>query len=65
MNLTIEEKPFPLVEGGTLLLMRPRGFCAGVIRAIEVVELALEKLGPPVIRTIRLVGYALREPEAS
>ena len=36
------------MEGGTLLLMRPRGFCAGVIRAIEVVELALEKLGPPV-----------------
>jgi 4-hydroxy-3-methylbut-2-en-1-yl diphosphate reductase len=28
--------------------MRPRGFCAGVIRAIEIVELALSKLGPPV-----------------
>jgi len=25
----------------------------------------LEKLGPPLIRTIRLVGYALREPEAA
>jgi two-component system OmpR family response regulator len=25
----------------------------------------LEKLGPPLIRTIRLVGYALREPEAT
>jgi 4-hydroxy-3-methylbut-2-enyl diphosphate reductase len=30
------------------LLMQPRGFCAGVIRAIEIVELALEKLGRPV-----------------
>ena len=26
----------------------PRGFCAGVVRAIDVVELALEKFGPPV-----------------
>ena len=26
----------------------PRGFCAGVVRAIEVVELALEKYGKPV-----------------
>jgi 4-hydroxy-3-methylbut-2-enyl diphosphate reductase len=26
----------------------PRGFCAGVVRAIDVVELALRKFGPPV-----------------
>ena len=26
----------------------PRGFCAGVVRAIDVVELALAKFGPPV-----------------
>ena len=26
----------------------PRGFCAGVVRAIDVVELALDKHGPPV-----------------
>ena len=26
----------------------PRGFCAGVVRAIDVVELALEKHGSPV-----------------
>src|SRR4029079_13588788 len=25
----------------------------------------LEKLGPPIIRTIRLVGYTLREPETA
>lgn len=35
-------------EPGTLLLLRPRGFCAGVIRAIDVVRMVLEKLGPPV-----------------
>jgi 4-hydroxy-3-methylbut-2-en-1-yl diphosphate reductase len=37
-----------LEKTGTLLLLRPRGFCAGVIRAIEIVRLALQKLGPPV-----------------
>lgn len=31
-----------------LLLCNPRGFCAGVIRAIQVVEIALEKWGAPV-----------------
>jgi 4-hydroxy-3-methylbut-2-en-1-yl diphosphate reductase len=32
----------------TLLLAAPRGFCAGVDRAIRIVELALSKYGPPV-----------------
>lgn len=31
-----------------ILLCRPRGFCAGVVRAIEVVEKALEIWGPPI-----------------
>ncbi|HEY8338775.1 MAG TPA: 4-hydroxy-3-methylbut-2-enyl diphosphate reductase [Egibacteraceae bacterium] len=31
-----------------ILLARPRGFCAGVDRAIDVVELALRAYGPPV-----------------
>ena len=31
-----------------LLLAAPRGFCAGVDRAIQIVELALERYGPPV-----------------
>ncbi len=31
-----------------ILLASPRGFCAGVDRAIEIVELALERFGPPV-----------------
>ncbi len=32
----------------TILLAWPRGFCAGVDRAIEIVEEALERNGPPV-----------------
>ena len=32
----------------TILLAAPRGFCAGVDRAIQIVELALEKFGAPV-----------------
>lgn len=31
-----------------LLLAAPRGFCAGVDRAIQIVELALQRFGPPV-----------------
>ena len=31
-----------------VILAQPRGFCAGVVRAIEIVERALEKYGPPV-----------------
>ena len=32
----------------TLLLAAPRGVCAGVERAIRIVELAIEKFGPPI-----------------
>ena len=31
-----------------VILSAPRGFCAGVVRAIEVVEICLERYGPPV-----------------
>jgi len=31
-----------------ILLAAPRGFCAGVVRAIEIVEKVLKKYGPPV-----------------
>jgi len=34
--------------GKTLLLAAPRGFCAGVDRAIQIVEKSLEKYGAPV-----------------
>ncbi len=38
--------PFPQLRG--ILLARPRGFCAGVKRAIEAVEIALELFSHPV-----------------
>ena len=42
----------PFQESGKLplevLIAAPRGFCAGVDRAIEIVERALERYGPPV-----------------
>jgi len=31
-----------------ILLIKPRGFCAGVVRAIETVERALQLFGPPI-----------------
>ena len=37
-----------LRPGLTILIAAPRGFCAGVDRAIEIVERALEKYGAPV-----------------
>src|SRR5215472_15839522 len=55
-----------------VILAQPRGFCAGVVRAIDIVERALEKYGEPVYvrheivhnrhvahgRTLVLIGHA-------
>lgn len=38
----VSQKPFQIV------LARPRGFCAGVDRAITIVEKVLDKYGPPI-----------------
>jgi len=32
----------------SLIRVRPRGFCAGVVRAVDIVDLALQAYGPPV-----------------
>src|SRR5512141_437043 len=32
----------------SLLLLKPRGFCAGVVRAIDIVRIALETFGAPI-----------------
>lgn len=42
--MSMEQKKPPL----TLYLAAPRGFCAGVDRAIKIVEMALQKWGAPV-----------------
>ncbi len=41
-------EPIPAKPPLEILLAAPRGFCAGVDRAIQIVELALEKHGAPV-----------------
>jgi 4-hydroxy-3-methylbut-2-enyl diphosphate reductase len=39
----------PRVPGGNrVLLLKPRGFCAGVVRAIDIVNIALETFGAPI-----------------
>ena len=35
-------------QSKTLLLLKPRGFCAGVVRAIDIVRIALDAFGPPI-----------------
>ncbi len=43
-------KPFAPNAGADkkIFLLKPRGFCAGVVRAIDVVKIALDLYGPPV-----------------
>ncbi len=47
-------------------LAAPRGFCAGVDRAIDVVEIALERFGPPVYLKHEIVhnSYVVKSLEA-
>ncbi len=35
-------------NGKSIYVLKPRGFCAGVVRAIDIVELALEVYGAPI-----------------
>ncbi|HWU93475.1 MAG TPA: 4-hydroxy-3-methylbut-2-enyl diphosphate reductase [Sphingomicrobium sp.] len=44
-TVTEPERPLPPLR---VLIAAPRGFCAGVDRAIQIVELALERFGAPV-----------------
>ena len=44
-NRSPDSRPKPVLQ---VLIAAPRGFCAGVDRAIEIVERALEKYGAPV-----------------
>src|SRR5690348_5315012 len=38
----------PAVSAKKIILLRPRGFCAGVVRAIDVVKIALNLYGAPI-----------------
>jgi 4-hydroxy-3-methylbut-2-enyl diphosphate reductase len=50
-----------------LVLIQPRGFCAGVVRAIDAVWLALERFGPPIYVRHEIVhnDHVLAELEAA
>lgn len=49
-----------------VILAQPRGFCAGVVRAIEIVEQALEKYGAPIYVRHEIVhnGYVVESLKA-
>ena len=49
-----------------VVLSSPRGFCAGVVRAIQVVDLCLERFGPPVYVKHQIVHnpYVVAELES-
>src|ERR671911_556488 len=65
-------RPWALVEATIsemverVLLASPRGYCAGVERAVETVELALEHYGPPVYVRKQIVHniHVVRDLEA-
>ncbi len=52
-------------DGMKILLAKPRGFCAGVDRAVDSVELALAHFGPPVYMRHQIVHspYVVRQLE--
>jgi 4-hydroxy-3-methylbut-2-en-1-yl diphosphate reductase len=53
-------------DAKTLLLLKPRGFCAGVVRAIDIVRIALETFGPPIYVRKEIVHnrYVVEELQA-
>ena len=46
--MTLTANAQPAVTGKKIILLRPRGFCAGVVRAIDVVRIALDLYGAPI-----------------
>ena len=46
--MTVEPTSGPSTSVNEVLLAEPRGFCAGVDRAIEIVERALLRFGAPI-----------------
>ena len=56
----------PDAESRRVVLAKPRGFCAGVVRAVDIVDLALEMYGPPVYVRHEIVhnSYVVRDFES-
>ena len=47
-NSAVQQFDFPAIPGAEIKLANPRGFCAGVDRAIEIVNRALDVYGAPI-----------------
>src|SRR4051812_28921617 len=48
-TLVASTGPTPLqVSAKKIILLKPRGFCAGVVRAIDVVKIAIDLYGAPI-----------------
>ncbi len=58
-----EVRSQPSANQKKVLLLKPRGFCAGVIRAIDIVKIALEAYGAPIYVRREIVhnGHVVRE----
>lgn len=50
-------------DAKSILLLKPRGFCAGVVRAIDIVRIAVETFGPPIYVRKEIVhnSYVVKE----
>jgi len=61
-----EDMPADRVPGKRVLLARPRGYCAGVDRAVQTVERALESYGAPIYVRKQIVhnSHVVRTLEA-
>ncbi len=42
------QSPSPEATTKRVLLLKPRGFCAGVVRAVDIVQIALDTFGAPI-----------------
>lgn len=47
-NAVVPTGSTPIDPTKRVLLLKPRGFCAGVVRAIDIVQIALETFGAPI-----------------
>ena len=48
LDTTSHDQATPGIPTKRVLLLKPRGFCAGVVRAIDIVQIALETFGAPI-----------------
>src|SRR5947199_10866991 len=66
--MTVSNPAFATPNGAekTILLLKPRGFCAGVVRAIDIVRIALDAFGPPIYVRKEIVhnSYVVEELKA-